>query len=184
MPYKFYGLSMLSAVIAFSVISAAMIALGGTQPPHPALRGFIEGCEGVPQPCWYGIIPMETTFADAVTRLTELGFKETYDPSYLIWQRDDICQILPFNDGKYINELVARPYCTGMRLGDVLAWLNISVEHEWIDCQGQWVIYSDRWMIFTYERTLMSPVERISMRREGLIPPEGGFSIWWCSPGF
>jgi hypothetical protein len=36
-------------------------ALGGTQPTHPALRGFTEGCEGKPQPCWYGIVPDQNT---------------------------------------------------------------------------------------------------------------------------
>ncbi len=30
-------------------------AWGEAQPPHPALRGFVEGCEAVPQPCWFGI---------------------------------------------------------------------------------------------------------------------------------
>jgi len=28
-----------------------------TQLPHPALRGFVEGCDGKPQPCWFGIVP-------------------------------------------------------------------------------------------------------------------------------
>lgn len=28
--------------------------LGSTQPPNPMLEGFTVGCEGKPQPCWYG----------------------------------------------------------------------------------------------------------------------------------
>jgi hypothetical protein len=75
MIYKFYGLSIMLCVIGFSFISTAMIALGGTQPPHPALRGFIEGCEGVPQPCWYGIVPGVTTYQQADTLLRQAGFE-------------------------------------------------------------------------------------------------------------
>jgi len=35
-------------------------AWGEARPPHPALRGFVEGCEAVPQPCWYGITPQQS----------------------------------------------------------------------------------------------------------------------------
>ncbi|MFN8372098.1 MAG: hypothetical protein U0694_04390 [Anaerolineae bacterium] len=38
-------------VLLFTLLGVAMSALGGTQPIHPALRGFVEGCEGV-QLCW------------------------------------------------------------------------------------------------------------------------------------
>lgn len=38
------------------------------------MRGFIEGCEDKPQPCWYGIIPGETTLEDARNILEKLGY--------------------------------------------------------------------------------------------------------------
>jgi len=43
--------------VIFLTMTVAARALGGTQPPNPALRGFVEGCEGKAQPCWYGIVP-------------------------------------------------------------------------------------------------------------------------------
>jgi hypothetical protein len=43
----------LSALTFTLTLSAR--AWGEAQPPHPALRGFVEGCEAMPQPCWFGI---------------------------------------------------------------------------------------------------------------------------------
>src|SRR5262249_45342172 len=59
-----------------------MSALGNTQPIHPALRGFVEGCEGILQPCWYGIIPGVTTFETAVNRIKTMNYKWDYDVEY------------------------------------------------------------------------------------------------------
>jgi hypothetical protein len=59
-------------IILFLAVSIVAKSFGGLQPPNPALRGFIEGCEDKPQPCWYGIVPGETTVEEAHI-LTELG---------------------------------------------------------------------------------------------------------------
>jgi hypothetical protein len=37
---------------------------GSTQPVPFALSGFVEGCEGQTQPCWYGVIPGQTTVSE------------------------------------------------------------------------------------------------------------------------
>jgi hypothetical protein len=52
-------------------VSIAAKALGSLQPPNPALRGFTEGCEDKPQPCWYGIVPGVTSRSEVVTKLSE-----------------------------------------------------------------------------------------------------------------
>lgn len=39
--------------------------LGALQAFHPALRGLDEGCQSVPQPCWYGIRPTVTAASQA-----------------------------------------------------------------------------------------------------------------------
>lgn len=59
---------------AFAVFNVAARAFGTLQPPNPALAGFTEGCEGKPQPCWYGIVPGVTTEAEAISRLELRGF--------------------------------------------------------------------------------------------------------------
>jgi hypothetical protein len=61
-------------LVVFAVVGLAARALGGTQPTHPALRGFTEGCEGKPQPCWYGIVPAVTSMGTAKENLTRAGF--------------------------------------------------------------------------------------------------------------
>jgi hypothetical protein len=45
--------------------SIAAKAIGSLQPPSPAMRGFIEGCEDKPQPCWYNIVPGISTVEQA-----------------------------------------------------------------------------------------------------------------------
>jgi hypothetical protein len=69
-----FVLALTLTLTAFTfVLALTSSAWGGTQPPHPALRGFVEGCEGVPQPCWYGIVPGETSLRDTINILTGLG---------------------------------------------------------------------------------------------------------------
>jgi hypothetical protein len=65
----------------FTLLSAVLLALGSTQPLHPALRGFIEGCEGIPQPCWYGIIAGQSTKDDVAVMLNEAGYVFVADES-------------------------------------------------------------------------------------------------------
>jgi hypothetical protein len=71
---RFYLRLTATLMLLFILANLALSALGSTQPIHPALRGFVEGCEGVPQPCWYGIVPGVTTHDDAVQTLNEKDF--------------------------------------------------------------------------------------------------------------
>lgn len=65
---------MLVITFAFALVNLAARTLGTTQLPNPALRGFTEGCEGQPQPCWYGIVPGVTTMNEVKQRLAGKGF--------------------------------------------------------------------------------------------------------------
>lgn len=49
--------------------------IGTTQPPNPALRGFVEGCEDKPQPCWYGIVPGVTTVEEGQSLFNQYGIE-------------------------------------------------------------------------------------------------------------
>lgn len=66
-------------VAAFAVFNVAARAIGTLQPPNPALAGFIEGCEGKPQPCWYGIVPGVTTDEDVTRIMLQQGYTEIDD---------------------------------------------------------------------------------------------------------
>jgi hypothetical protein len=61
-------------ITLFLAISMVAKAIGSLQPINPALRGFIEGCEDKPQPCWYGIVPTVTTLEDAIRNLETANF--------------------------------------------------------------------------------------------------------------
>lgn len=54
MPRFLLALTVTLTTLTFTLALTAR-TWGETQPAHPALRGFVEGCEGIPQPCWYGI---------------------------------------------------------------------------------------------------------------------------------
>jgi hypothetical protein len=69
----YFNLGLFVAVI-FLTLALAARALGGIQPPNPALRGFVEACGDKGQPCWFGIVPGETTFAAAQRTLNEMGY--------------------------------------------------------------------------------------------------------------
>jgi hypothetical protein len=51
---SFYSKLIIPILFGCFIISLTVRALGNTQQPN-TLSGFVEGCEGKPQPCWYGI---------------------------------------------------------------------------------------------------------------------------------
>jgi hypothetical protein len=65
-------LSFLACILL--ALSVAARTLGAAQPFHPVLRGFVEDCDDKPQPCWYGIVPGETTPHQARELLVKHGF--------------------------------------------------------------------------------------------------------------
>ncbi len=75
----FYVRLCTTLTLLFTLVSITLIALGSTQPIHPALRGFVEGCEGIPQPCWYGIVPGVTMMEDARSILQNLGYEQSHE---------------------------------------------------------------------------------------------------------
>jgi hypothetical protein len=72
---------LLSATLCLTTLTFALVltarAWGATQPAAlPAsLRGFVEGCEGISPPCWWGIIPGKTTLTEAATWLARAGYR-------------------------------------------------------------------------------------------------------------
>ncbi len=89
MPRFLLALTVTLTALSFALALTAR-AWGETQPPHPALRGFVEGCEGKPQPCWYGIVPRVMTVDEAKAILSTFGwdFPEPVfsdDPTVSVW---------------------------------------------------------------------------------------------------
>jgi hypothetical protein len=61
-------------ILVFTTSVIILISLGRTQSIHPTLRGFVENCEGTPQPCWYGIVPGVTALDDTLMILEAQDF--------------------------------------------------------------------------------------------------------------
>jgi hypothetical protein len=74
-------------MLLLSCLSLSLVAraIGTTQPPNPALRGFVEGCKDKPQPCWYGLVPGVTSEKEAV----ELMVKANYTPKLTLSPSSD-----------------------------------------------------------------------------------------------
>jgi hypothetical protein len=62
-------------------LNIAAKTIGSLQPPNPAMKGFTEGCDNKPQPCWYGIVPGETKPNEAKQKLQEYGLALRYETS-------------------------------------------------------------------------------------------------------
>lgn len=72
MPRLLFGLAFLFTIILMLIALAGRSAYA--QSDNLAVRGFTEGCETQPQPCWYGLVPEQTSFDGALQQLTNRGF--------------------------------------------------------------------------------------------------------------
>jgi hypothetical protein len=117
--YPLLGKLMVGLTGFFVLLALIARALGSTQPPNPALRGFTEGCEDKPQPCWYGIVPGVTEIREAIKMLEEFGFKNNsinlnLNGCFVLWSAED---------GEYVGTMEVR--CENkVRLGDLLIVLG------------------------------------------------------------
>ena len=87
-------LKLVTPVLVVLVIMACVArSLGAAQPPNPALRGFVEGCEDQPQPCWYGIVPGVTDEESARSSVKKAGYSisaNEFSSNYI-----QSCQVKP-----------------------------------------------------------------------------------------
>jgi hypothetical protein len=104
--------------ISLLILSLIARALGSTQPPNPALQGFMEGCEGKPQPCWYGIVPGVTTVAQAKNILSNYF---NGDPNRL---ESSLCD---FEIADFELDVISLT-CRGVHLGDVMSVIGVPDE--------------------------------------------------------
>jgi hypothetical protein len=122
---RFYGVVSAAGVGMFVALMLLMNALGSTQPIHPALRGFVEGCEGIPQPCWYGIVPGSSKRFEVEQLLAQAGYSQstssgTYQPS-----DSKGCTARLGYDVETTRDLqVIELFNCGFRLGDLMGVLG------------------------------------------------------------
>jgi hypothetical protein len=168
MPRFLLALTVTLTALTFA-LSLTARAWGETQPPHPALRGFVEGCEGVPQPCWFGIVPGKTSIGEAVVLLGEKPFIHTsLTPIRLLpirltpAEQDTGCILtlsvrypdedVPTDDRTVAG--IAFEDCVGISFGGIGALRGVPnnlVEDCWN--MGQTVIYRDGIDVYLYPPT-------------------------------
>jgi hypothetical protein len=80
-PRSLFGTAAL-LVATLTAFSGFAITVGRQMPINPAMAGFNVNCEQRPRPCWYGIVPGETTVAETHRIVTELGYEPSHRPSF------------------------------------------------------------------------------------------------------
>jgi hypothetical protein len=162
------------------VLSATLSALGSAQPPNPALEGFIIGCEGRPQPCWYGIMPGVTTEAEAETLMQVIPSDPSIFSSSITYSTYNTA-----GDKRLVYQIsiLFRP-SERVSLGEVMAVLG---SPEWMDVDTIYIVPDEN---ILYKsgisakvesiRTPFSPVYKISLH-QGQIPYQNwhGFLPRW-----
>lgn len=153
MPRFLLALTVTLTALTFALAVSAS-AWGETQPPHPALRGFVEGCEGIPQPCWYGIVPGETLIREAVQMLKARGYQSSQWGRFALVPPADAsyCMVSINLVGKALTEseqsedepleMIAINNCPDLRVGSLMAVLGIP-NYLFRDCwaNGQLMAY-------------------------------------------
>lgn len=114
------------AIIILTVLLAGSIAakaIGSLQSPNnPALRGFTEGCEDKPQPCWYGIIPGVTTEEEANQILEKLTYGKSVNIEHMSRYAEINIIDCDIHIGAYSNLVYAISWanCDGLSLGALM----------------------------------------------------------------
>lgn len=103
---RFY-LKLLAPLLIVLLMLAVIARMRGTaQPPNPALRGFVEGCVGKPQPCWYGIVPGVTTMKEAGKQLIDRAFQRTSSYTYEPPNNKEQCEASLWSPSGWDDEIV------------------------------------------------------------------------------
>lgn len=118
--------------LILTFMSLAVRSFGFTQPYNSAMRGFTEGCQGQPQPCWYGLVPDKTSFDDAVHRIRDYGLpiikspNETDYPAAVIKADFIDCEIelVRSDSDKTLFGGFYFQNCQTLKLGDILNQLG------------------------------------------------------------
>jgi hypothetical protein len=164
----------------FVLLTITMGALASTQPMHPALRGFVEGCEGIPQPCWYGIVPGVTTINEASIILENLNFN--YLTAYDAWasyRESGVCDIKVYEDMDGYVDFLEFTICGLLTFKDVVTFFDfpLMAVSEDVCIGGTWVEYDYLNIVFDHSLNMNSLVENFSLIAH--TPAQGIFRTLW-----
>jgi hypothetical protein len=145
---RFYAQWIPVLLVIFAAAALAARIAGGAQPTHPALRGFSEGCEGKPQPCWYGILPGVTDTAAIDSALAAHDFPvrqgERGDEVVVASGASGCAVNIGLSKGNPRQTTWNRIYftdCTGLVVGDMLPLMGEAGVAAWDTCGQSITLY-------------------------------------------
>jgi hypothetical protein len=184
--------------LVFTVILLTMNlivrVLGSTQLPNAALTGLRTGCEILPQPCWYGIVPGVTTAEEQDRLMQQHNFIPVGDGGLIasyenMGESSHHCQrvvVMRTQDttGRIIVHEIILTQCPAMQSGHLMSLFTVPT------------MLSITTPIFIYEQGVISaeftpsdgwyqspfePVENIRLRarNNGLMHGWHGFALPW-----
>ncbi len=185
---RFYLRFTILFIPLFALLIATMSALGSTQPIHPALRGFMEGCEDIPQPCWYGVVPGVTLFQDAERILIDHGYVFSNQETLYRNPASEFCSVGIYK--YWPEEAVGWMFlenCTYVPLGGILDILGLPQDvhvtcdrDRWLFGQGYFIGISSNEVTYNSSITdiilyyLSPPFDRSYFRSSWQ-----GLASWW-----
>jgi hypothetical protein len=188
---RFYCRLMMILLFGIVFLVSTMTTIGNFFPLPPALRGFVEGCAGRSNPCWYGIVIGESTLTEAEMILVRLGYEDigelnrqflnsrTYRPA----QTAGSCSIVIYHapPSGAVNGMTFHD-CR-LFLGDMVSvygapdslQFQASGEGEWrYESRGMYIGFSDDFMPYsTFDRIIMQlslPTSTTSFNWHGYTP--------------
>jgi hypothetical protein len=148
----------------FALLILSANVLGSTQPIHPALRGFFEGCEGIPQPCWYGIVPGVMTYEEAGSVLVTRGFRRA---DAFRWVANDInaiaCEVRVSIGMDNLLDEVTLSFCGQVFIGDSLGLFGV-YPYRVVECRSGFYIRQGYLRLVADGLTIRSQVTRFTLQ--------------------
>lgn len=129
MMYAIFARLTIFFMLPLATFAVGASLLGRTQPVHPALRGFTEGCADISQPCWYGIVPGQTLLSEALSQIEGLGLETWRDeddsnPNRIYFRTDTCIFSLEAESPETPIFSIQVNHCENLRVGDLITELG------------------------------------------------------------
>lgn len=158
-----------AAIALFTSANVLMAELGRIQTPPAALDGFGDACAAIPQPCWNGIIPGQTTIDETRRIMAYAGsgvtlfddLTESYVLYFIPPRPTPLCMILFQMDETIVSRLQLQ-VCkeANVKVGDLTATLG--VPGRLIVVPPQNLVYEGVSITIEGWRARMLPTSRVS----------------------
>lgn len=182
MPLIVSRLAVIMSLMVLALINVGIV-FGGMQPVNPTLARFHQGCQS--QPCWYGIIPGQTTLGAGRAILEQFGYLQAQSEVelqdflmvYAAPDQSPSCvDVFYGRELGYVGALML--HCMELRAGDVAVFMGLP--EYWRQPQPgivEW--HYDRFIIqlaYGWQSSLYAPVQHIRLLNE-TIPNQTRF-VW------